>query len=148
MTPVPIDAAVAAWKRQFDLAFEIAETLIEGAEKTREFQRTAAADTHAWLEAARKSFAAASLEEFAALQTRLASENLGKVAQYWTKLGANARDTQAHVMEILMRNAGATPLLSEKAPLGEAIDAGYKQWLDTLRRLYVASTPTPASAGE
>ena len=138
MTPVPMDAAVAAWKRQLDVAFELAEIMVEGTEKAREIQLGAAADTRAWLEAARKSFAAAAPEEFAPLQTRLANENLGKIAEYWTRLAANARVTQVRFVTILARSTGATPLLADKAPLSQALDAGYKQWLDTLRRLYPA----------
>lgn len=142
MTPVPMDAAVAAWKRQLDVAFELAETMVEGAQKAREIQLGAAADARAWLEAARKSFAAAAPEEFVALQTRVANENLGRIAEYWGRLATNARDTQARMVVILARGAGTTPLLAEKAPLSEAIDAGYKQWLDTLRKLYPTFAPT------
>ena len=145
MTPVPMDAAVAAWKRQLDVGFELAEAIVESVEKAREIQRAAAEDTRTWLEAARKSCAAASPDEFAALQTRLANENLGKIAEYWSRLAANARDTQARMAGVLARGAGTTPLLSEKAPLSEAIDAGYRQWLETLRRLYPTSAPVQSS---
>ncbi|HET7365158.1 MAG TPA: phasin family protein [Burkholderiales bacterium] len=145
MTPVPMDAVVAAWKRQFDVAFELAEAIVEGVEKAREIQLAAAADTRAWLEAARKSFAAASPDEYAALPTRLANENFGKIAEYWSRLAANARDTQARIVGVVARGAGPTPLLSDKAPLSEAIDAGYKQWLDTLRKLYPTFSPVQSS---
>jgi hypothetical protein len=140
-----MDAAVAAWKRQLDVAFELAETMVEGAEKARDIQRGAAADTRAWLEAARKSFAAAAPEEFTALQTRLANENLGKIAEYWSRLAANARDTQARFVTILARGTGTTPLLEDKATFSQAIDAGYKQWLETLRKLYPTLTPAQSS---
>ena len=145
MTPVPMDAAVAAWKRQLDVGIEFAEAIVEGAKKARDIQRAAAEDTYAWLEAARKSFAAAAPEELAALQTRLANENLGKIAQYCGRLAANARDTQVRIVEVMARGSAATPLLSERAPFSEAIDVGYKQWLDTLRKLYPTFAPAQSS---
>ena len=149
MTPVPYEPAVAAWKRQLDLALQVAEAVVDGAQAAREIQRAADVEAHAWLEAARSSVASASPAEFAALQMRLGTENLAKVAHYWAALATNARDTQVRIFELLVRNSAGTPLLSSAvqstAPasghLNELVDAGYRQWLETLRRLYAMPTP-------
>ena len=145
MTSLPTDAAMAAWKQQFDVAFQVAEAIVEGTEKAREIQLAAAADTRAWLEAARKSFSAASGAELPALQARLANENLAKIAQYWSQLAANARNTQVRITELLVRTTAAAPLLAEKplipataVGLNELFDESYKRWIEALR---VYATP-------
>ena len=152
MTPIQAEAAMTAWKRQIDLALQLAATIVEGAEKARDIQRDAAVATHAWLQAARSAFAATPPGELGAAQARLANENLGRMAQYWMALATNARDTQARVVELMMRSSAGTPLLAESAAgtvpagaLNELVDAGYKQWLDTLRRFYTA--PAAATPG-
>jgi hypothetical protein len=142
----PAEVGLGAWKRQMDVALQVAEAMVEGAEKTREIQLAAGVDAHAWLEASRKALAdAPGLTEIAALESRLATENLGKIAQYWARLAANVRDTQTRVFKLLV-DQSAAPLLSTvpQAPaaqdtLNSIIDAGYKQWLETLRALYATN---------
>jgi hypothetical protein len=132
----PTDTAVAAWKRQVDLSLKIAEAFVEGAEKAREIQLGAAVDAHAWLEATRKALEGANPGELVALQSRLATDNLAKMADYWNRLAANARDTQARIFKLL---ADSAPLSQPAVPqdaLNEIIDAGYKQWIEALKRLY------------
>ena len=149
MNLISTEAAATAWKRQIDLGLQVAEAIVEGTQKAREIQRNAAAETHAWLEAARKTLGAAPPGELAALDMRLAQENFAKMGQYWAALATNVRDTQSRIFELLMRNSAATPLLAEATPgqpadvLNEMVDAGYKQWLNTLRSFYAA----PAAAG-
>jgi hypothetical protein len=101
MSANPAEFGLTAWKRQMDLALQLAEAVIEGAEKAREIQLAAGVDAHAWLEASRKALADASgAAEIGALQSRLATENLAKIAQYWAQLGANARDTQTRIFRL------------------------------------------------
>ena len=107
MPALPHDAALAAWKRQLDVTLEIAEAVVEAAEKAREIQLAAAVDAHAALEATRKSLETAnSLPELADAQLRLATGNLGKAMAYWGSLAGNARDTQVRIATIL---TGASP---------------------------------------
>lgn len=133
----PAESAVAAWKRQIDVSLNIAEAFVEGAEKAREIQLGAAVEAHAWLEANRNAFAALTdPSDLVALQSRLATENLAKMADYWNRLAANARDTQANIFKLL---ADGTPVAQPVMPpeaLKQVIDAGYKQWIETLKRFY------------
>ena len=153
MSASPAEVGLGAWKRQMDVALQVAEAMVEGAEKAREIQLAAGVDAHAWLEASRKALAEApGMTEIAALESRLATENLGKVAQYWVRLAANARDTQTGIFKLLLEQSTA-PLLSvqPQAPaaqdaLSSIIDAGYKQWLETLRSLYPATSTVPTTA--
>ena len=144
----PTDTALAAWKRQIDTALKIAEAFVEGAERAREIQLSAAVDAHAWLEANRKALAGElGPAELIALQSRLATENLGKMAEYWSRLAANARDTHARIVSILTDGT----LLPQPAVAPEAlnaiVDAGYKQWIETLKRLYNAPHASQAKTG-
>lgn len=133
----PTDTALTAWKRQIDTALRIAETFVEGAERAREIQLGAAVEAHAWLEANRKALAGeVGPTELITLQSRLATENLGKMAEYWSRLGANARDTQARIFAILTDGAALTESPLAQNQLNALVDAGYKQWLETLKRLY------------
>jgi len=114
MPNLPTDAAFTAYKRQLDIALEIAEAVVEAAEKAREIQLAAAVDAHAALEATRKSLEGAStLPELVELQSRLATGNLGKSLAYWGALAGNARDTQARILTIL---GGAQPLATLALP--------------------------------
>ena len=144
MSANPAEIGIAAWKRQVDLALQIAEVVVEGAEKAREIQRAAAVETHARLEAVRKSIeGAAGAAELATLQSQFASENLARAADYWSRLVATSRDTQAEIVRIAMASTGTTPLLAPQAQpeaITNMIDAGYKQWVDTLQRLYGTAT--------
>ena len=143
MSTNPIELGMNAWKRQIDVALQIAEALVEGAEKAREIQLAAGVDTHAWLEASRKAIAESpGIAELTAAESKLLTENLSKVAQYWSQLAANARDTQGRIFKVLVDGAGTAPLFAA-GPQAHAsqdalsiIDAGYKQWVDTLRSLY------------
>lgn len=102
MPAQPSEAVLAACKRQIDIALSITEALVEGAEKAREIQLAAAVDAHAALDATRKSLAsAATLPELVELQSRLATENLGKMLDYWTSLAGTAREMQTRIAEIL-----------------------------------------------
>lgn len=102
MADQPTDAALAACKRQFDVALEIAEAVLEAAEKAREIQLAAAVDAHAAIEATRKSLAGArTLPELAQAQMRLATGNLGGAIAYWSSLAGNARDMQGRIASIL-----------------------------------------------
>ncbi len=102
------DAAVTACKRQLEVALEIAEALVEAAEKAREIQLAAAVDAHAALEATRKSLEGAStLPQLADAQMRFMTGNLGKVVGYWASLAGNARDAQLRIAAILGNSAQA-----------------------------------------
>lgn len=137
------DTALKAWKRQIDTALRIAEAFVEGAEKAREIQLGAAVEAHAWLEANRQALAGElGPTELIALQSRLATENVGKMAAYWSRLAANARDTQTRIFAIL--SEGAAPEAVPQDALNAIVDAGYKQWIETLKRLY--SPPAGAHA--
>ncbi len=98
----PTEAVLAACKRQIDVALRITEALVEGAEKAREIQLAAAVDAHAALDATRKSLeSAATLPELVELQSRLATENLGKMLNYWTSLAGTASEMQARIAQIV-----------------------------------------------
>jgi hypothetical protein len=100
MPALPTDA-IAACKRQVEIALEIAEALVEAAEKTREIQLAAAVDVHAALEATRKSLeTATTLPELLELQSRFVTGNFGKAMAYWASLAGNARDTQVRIASI------------------------------------------------
>ncbi len=143
----PLELGLSAWKRQIDVALQIAEVLVEGAEKAREIQLAAGTETHAWLEASRKAIAESpGIAEFTAAESKLITENMTKVAQYWNQLAANARDTQGRIFKVIVEGAGMPPLFTA-GPQAHAsqdalsiIDAGYKQWVDTLRSLYAPVT--------
>lgn len=138
----PTETALNAWKRQIDSALRIAEAFVEGAEKAREIQLGAAVDAHAWLEANRKALAGElGPAELIALQSRLATDNLTKMGEYWSRLAANARDTQVSIVAILTASAPPPQGVSQDA-LNAIVDAGYKQWIEALKQLYGA----PAAA--
>ena len=147
MSANPIELGMTAWKRQIEVALQIAEALVEGAEKARQIQLAAGVDTHAWLEASRKAIAESpGIAELTAAESKLLTENMGKVAQYWSELAANARDTQGRVFKVLVDGVGTAPLFTA-GPQAHAsqdalsiIDAGYKQWVDTLRSLYAPAS--------
>lgn len=102
------DTALAAGKRQLDVALQITEALVEAAEKAREIQLAAALEAHAALEATRKSLeSATTLPELAEAQMRLATGNFGSAMAYWSSLAGNAHDTQLRIAAIL----GAAPQL-------------------------------------
>lgn len=106
--PAPTDTALAACKRQIEIALQVTEVLVEASEKAREIQLAAAVDAHAALEATRKSLAAAAtLPELVELQSRLVTGNLEKAFAYWSSLAGNARDTQARIAGVL--NGGGGP---------------------------------------
>jgi len=140
MSANPAEIGIAAWKRQVDLALQIAQAVVEGAEKVREIQHAAAVETHARLEAVRKSVqSAAGVAELATLQGQFASDNLARAADYWSRLAATGRDTQAEIVRIAMASTGSAPLLAPQAQpqaITDLFDAGYKQWMETLQRLY------------
>jgi len=143
--PNPSDTALEMWKRQIDTALRIAEAFVEGAEKAREIQLGAAVEAHAWLEANRKALAGnPGPTELIALQSRLATENLGKMAEYWSRLAANARDTQARIVAILTEGTALPQAPVVPEALNAIVDAGYKQWMETLKQLY--SVPRGAQA--
>lgn len=133
----PTDTALQAWKRQIDTALRIAEALVEGSEKAREIQLGAAVEAHAWLEANRKALAGeTSPTELLALQSRLGTENFAKIADYWTRLAANARDTQARIVSILADGTVLPEAPVAQDALNAIVDAGYKQWMEAVKRLY------------
>jgi hypothetical protein len=102
MTAQPAEAVLAACKRQIDVALQITEAMVEAAEKAREIQLAAAVDAHAALEATRKSLeSATTLPELMAMQSRLATENVGKMFGYWTSLAGTAGEIQARLAGIL-----------------------------------------------
>ena len=59
MTAKPEDPAVMMWKRQFEAFLLAVEATLEGSQKIRENQLTAAVDAHASAEATRKLLAGA-----------------------------------------------------------------------------------------
>src|SRR5690242_13612481 len=98
----PMDLGLSAVKRQMDIALQMTEVLIEAAEKTREIQLAAAVEAHAALDATRKSLQSAStLPELLELQSRLATENLGKMLNYWSSLAGTAGEMQSRIAEIV-----------------------------------------------
>ena len=135
---LPAELGMNAWKHQVDITFQIAEALVEGAEKAREIQLAAGVDAHALLEAARKVIAdAQGPTDLAAAESKLVTENLGKMADYWTQLAVNARDTQGRIFKLMMDGSPlAESATTQAGALTSAFDAGYKQWLETLRSLY------------
>jgi hypothetical protein len=140
MSAIPADFGVAAWQRQVDVALKVAEAIVEGTEKARQIQLAAALDTHAWLEATRKSLTETpAITDVVALQPKLAAESMSKVAQYWSSIGANARDTQTRVLKLLLEGSVAAPAPASQEALTSMMDAGYKQWLDAVKQLYGAT---------
>ena len=139
----PTDTALNAWKRQIDTGLRIAEAFVEGAERTREIQLGAAVDAHAWLEASRKALAGEiGPTELVALQSRLATDNLVKMGDYWNRLVANARDTQARIVKILTEGTQLPQAALPQEAMNAIVDAGYKQWIETLQQIYsVPRTP-------
>ena len=127
-----------AWKHQIDVTLQIAEALVESAEKAREIQLAAGVDAHALLEAARKVIAdAQGPTDLAAAESKLVTENLGKIADYWAQLAVNARDTQGRIFKLMLDGSPlAEGASSQAGALTNVFDAGYKQWLETLRTLY------------
>jgi hypothetical protein len=144
MSSNPTDFALSAWKCQLDTVMKVAEAIVEGAEKAREIQLAAGVDAHAWLEANRKALAGVtSPQELLVLQSRLLTQDLAKVTQYWSRLGANARDTQGRVVQAFIDGStlAAAPQLPAEA-LTSALDASFKQWLESLKWLSRAGSPT------
>ena len=138
----PIEFGMNAWKRQMDITLQIAEALVEGAERAREIQLAAGVDAHALLEAARKAIAdAQGPTDFAAAESRLLTDNLGKVAGYWAQLAANARDTQGRIFKLMLDGSPVVAPANSADALTSVFDAGYKQWLETLRTMYAPTTP-------
>lgn len=138
MSAIPAEFSAAAWQRQVDVALKVAEAIVEGTEKARQIQLAAAVDAHAWLEATRQSLTKASaITDVAALQPKLAAESMSKVAQYWSSIGANARDTQARIFKLMLE--GSAPAVVSQDALPGMLDAGYKQWLDAMKHLYGAA---------
>ena len=111
MPNLPTDFFFTAWKRQANVSLEIAEAIVEAAEKAREIQLAAAVDAHAALEATRKSLeGATNPAEFFDAQMRLATGNVGKMIAYWASLAGNARDAQMRIASVLAGGAqGALP---------------------------------------
>lgn len=108
MPALPTDIAFTACKHQIDVALEVAEALVEAAEKAREIQLAAAVDAHAALEATRKSLESArTLPELVELQMRLLTGNAGKTLAYWSALAGNVRDTQVRIASLLGGGAQA-----------------------------------------
>jgi hypothetical protein len=141
----PTDTPLNAWKRQIDTALRIAEAFVEGAERAREIQLAAAVEAHAWLEANRKALAGElGPAALVALQSRLATDNLGKMAEYWNRLAANARDTQVRIVALLTEGASPSQMPVSQDALDAIVDAGYKQWIESLKRLYSMPGRTPA----
>ena len=142
MSANPAEIGMNAWKHQIDITLQIAEALVEGAEKAREIQLAAGVDAHALLEAARKAIAdSQGPTDFAAAESKLMTDNLGKAATYWAQLAANARDTQGRIFKLMLDGSPvATPAASQAGALTSVFDAGYKQWLETLRTLYTPVT--------
>ena len=141
MSANPAEIGMNAWKHQMDITLQIAEALVEGTEKAREIQLAAGVDAHALLEAARKAIAdSQGPTDFAAAESKFLTENLGKVANYWGQLAANARDTQGRIFKLMLDGSPAAPSVAAQADsLTSVFDAGYKQWVETLRTLYGAS---------
>lgn len=131
MPNLPTDFVFTAWKRQAGVSLEIAEAIVEAAEKAREIQLAAAVDAHAALEATRKSLeAATSPAEFLDAQMRLVTGNVGKIIAYWASLAGNARDAQVRIASVLAGGAqGALPseLLAGMSALPSFAQAALKQ---------------------
>ena len=111
MPSLPTDFAFSAWKRQVNVSLEIAEAIVEAAEKAREIQLAAAVDAHAALEATRKSLEAATTPaELLDAHVRLFTGNVGEMIAYWASLAGNARDAQVRIAAVLAGSAhGAMP---------------------------------------
>jgi phasin family protein len=119
------------WKRQLDVGLSVMEAVVEGAIRMRECQLEAAAQAHADLEATRKAIAAAA--DFPALlklQADWARANAEKSAAYWRSLSQCIANTDAAVVKCSYPQAEAPDAL-----LG-AMDGAYRQWLQTVQRLY------------
>jgi hypothetical protein len=104
MPVIPADVVVSACKRPLEVALEIAEVVVEAAEKAREIQLAAAVDAHAALEATRKSLdGAGSLAQLADVQLRLMTGNFAKSVGYWASLAGNAREAQMRIASVFAR---------------------------------------------
>jgi phasin family protein len=126
------------WKRQLDVGLNVMEAVVEGAVRMRECQLEAAAQAHADLEATRQAIAAA--PDFPALlklQGDWARANAERAAAYWRSLYQCVADTDAAVMKCSCAGAPASLAAapSPDALLG-AMDGAYRQWLQTVQRLY------------
>jgi phasin family protein len=119
------------WKRQLEAGLNVMETVVEGAVRMRECQLAAATQAHADLEATRKAIAAASdMSELLRLQADWARANAGRSLAYWRSLYQCVADTDAAVVKCSYVK-GESP----DALLG-AMDGAYRQWLQTVQRLY------------
>ena len=136
----PAEIGIAAWKRQVDVALQVMQAVVEGAEKAREIQHAAASDTRAWLQQVRSALeTAAGPADLAALQGQFMAQNLSRAAAYWSGLAANSRDAQARILAIVMDGTRGAPLLApgtDAQAMNNIIDAGYKQWLEALKQVY------------
>jgi len=124
------------WKRQLDVGLNVMEAVVEGAVRMRECQLEAAAQSHADLEATRKAIAAA--PDFPALlklQADWARANAERSLAYWRSLYQCVADTDAAVVKCSCAGA-ATPLPGSPDALLGAVDGAYRQWLQTVQRLY------------
>ena len=125
------DLFLDTWKRQLDVGLNIMETIVEGAVRMRECQLATATQAHADLEATRKAIAAASdVAQLFKLQAEWARANAERSAAYWRALFQCVANTDAAVVK-----CSCVKPESSDALLG-AVDGAYRQWLQTVQRLY------------
>lgn len=144
--------ALGAWKRQFDTAMQLVETMAEGAAKMREWQLQAAVDAHANATATQQ--AAAKAGDPAGLlntETQWIQHNIEQAASYWRILFETGLETNANLLKCLLQQQAAqgTPgaaadLDASKNALLEMIESGYSQWLEAARAL----VPSPKAGSE
>ena len=144
--------ALGAWKKQFDTALQLVETMTEGAAKMREWQLQAAVDAHANATATQK--AAAKAGDPAGLlsaETQWMQHNVEQAASYWRILFETGLETNANLLKCLLQQqsaqgapGAAAELDASKNALLEMIESGYTQWLEAARRL----VPPPIAGSE
>lgn len=134
MTSIPEDLLVPAWKRQCDAGLRAIEAIIEGATKIHATQLQAAAEAHADAEATRKALAAAtdSAQVFR-LQTEWARANAQKSFAYWRSMAQAVMEADAELAKCMCSQA---PVALAGMVKADALDALYKQWFDSVWRVY------------
>lgn len=134
MMSKPEDFLVPAWKRQCDAGLRAIEAIIEGATKIHETQLQAAAEAHADAEATRKALAAATdPAQVFRLQTEWARANAQKSFAYWRSMAQAVMETDAELAKCMYSQA---PVALAGMVKADALDALYKQWLDSVWRVY------------
>lgn len=152
MTAKPDDLALTEWKRQFDTALRVVETIAEGSRMMCEAQLEAAIEAHARAEATRQQIAkTVDAQDLWKIQSEWVSANLERSLACWQGLCQTAFETESCVMDCLCGQKGAfesqapaAVSAASQAPLVQMMDAAYGRWQETMRQFYaVPAIPQP-----